>query len=80
MLKCLEREDNYSLLPSAEVKNEWSYTSTITIRLHGVDSTFSRLIRFFFLNKTFTVKSRSATFLLCGDFHVAFVLRNIISF
>jgi len=76
VLRRLERDDNYSLPPSAEFKNEWSYSSTIPIRLHGVDRNFIRLIQFF-LNTTFTVTCRRATCLLCGDFHVVFVLRNI---
>jgi hypothetical protein len=30
------READHSLPSSAEVKNAWSYTSTLPIRLHGV--------------------------------------------
>ena len=29
---------NVKLLPSVEVKKEWSYTATPTVRLHGADS------------------------------------------
>jgi hypothetical protein len=35
-LKWLGHEADHSLPSSAEVKNEWSYTSTPTTRLHGV--------------------------------------------
>jgi hypothetical protein len=35
-VKQLEREVDYSLPSSAEVKNAWSYTSTHPIYLHGV--------------------------------------------
>jgi len=31
------REVNHSLPSSAEVKNEWSYVSTLPVHLHGVD-------------------------------------------
>jgi len=30
------READHSTLTNAEVKNAWSYTSTLSIRLHGV--------------------------------------------
>jgi hypothetical protein len=35
-VKRLQREAGHSPPSSAEVKNAWSYTSTPTIRLHGV--------------------------------------------
>jgi hypothetical protein len=35
-LKRLEREADHSPPSSSEVKNAWSYTSTPSIRLHGV--------------------------------------------
>jgi hypothetical protein len=35
-LKRPVRESDHSLPSSAEVKNAWSYTSTLPIRLHGV--------------------------------------------
>jgi hypothetical protein len=31
------REVNHSPLPPAEIKNEWNFNSTSSIRLHGVD-------------------------------------------
>ena len=36
-LKQPRRKSYHSPPPSAEVKNEWSYTSTPPIRLHGVE-------------------------------------------
>ena len=36
MVKQVEREADHWLLSTAETKNEWSYTSTPPIRLHGV--------------------------------------------
>ena len=39
-VKRLEREVNHVPSSSAEVKNEWSYTSTPYICLHGVDSLY----------------------------------------
>jgi hypothetical protein len=35
-VKRLERESDHSPPSRAEVKNAWSYTSTLPIRLHGV--------------------------------------------
>jgi hypothetical protein len=35
-VKQLGRELDHSPLPSTEIKNAWSYTSTPTIRLHGM--------------------------------------------
>ena len=37
-LKRLQREADHSYPSSAKIKNEWSYTSTPAISLHGVDS------------------------------------------
>jgi hypothetical protein len=37
------REVHHSLSFGAEVENEWSYTSSPTIRLHGVDRYFTSL-------------------------------------
>ena len=39
-VKRLEREVNHVPSSSAEVKNEWSYTSTPYTCLHGVDSLY----------------------------------------
>jgi len=36
-IKQTDSEANHSLASSAEVCNEWSYTSAFSIRLHGVD-------------------------------------------
>jgi len=36
-VKQLGREVNHSFLSNAEVKNEWSYTSSPTVCLHGVE-------------------------------------------
>jgi len=44
-------EADHLLLSSVEVKNEWSYTSASSIRLHGVDEdifTFTSIINFQF--------------------------------
>ena len=35
---------NHSPPSSAEVKNEWSYTSAPPVRLHGMDDAFTYLI------------------------------------
>ena len=43
----LKREANYSLPPSVEVKNAWSYISILPIYLHGMQQdkvTFSALL------------------------------------
>jgi hypothetical protein len=37
-LKQLEREVDHSPAISADVKNEWSYTPTPPIRLHGTEN------------------------------------------
>jgi hypothetical protein len=37
VVKRPERKVNHSRLSSAEVKNDWSHTSSPPIRIHGVD-------------------------------------------
>jgi hypothetical protein len=51
-VKRLGREADHLLLSSVEVKNEGSYTSASSIRLHGVDGdvfTFTSIINFQFV-------------------------------
>ena len=54
-----QREVNHSPPPPAEIKNEWRYTSTPSIRLHGVDRDnftfhffFSAIVRSVLLSKS----------------------------
>lgn len=62
-MKQLKHEADHLHPSSAEVMNEWRYTCTLLLCLHGVDTD----------NFTFKVYAR-VTFELCSEIHFVFVI------
>jgi len=75
-VKRLGREANRSLPSSAEVKNAWSYTSTLPVCLHGVVLSLKKKAQgqLYFLDLSeMTLEFRNFVTFQTGTFHADFV-------